>query len=200
MGLRSWFLKHALLYDYLMRFFGRAEGKSWLIHEVIRPVAGERILDLGCGTAAILHELQDVEYLGVDNNPRYIKAAIRRHGSRGNFICADLGAYNVTNLGQFDKILLLGVLHHLPDSTIRQMCSVLPQMLKPQGILVSIDPAIEDGQHPVARVLARLDRGRYVRSSTEYVRLLEKHFTHIDKIVRHDLNQVPYTHLVLRAN
>ena len=183
-----------------MRLIGRAKGKSWLVNEVIRPVAGERILDLGCGTATILHELHDVEYFGVDNNPRYVKAAIKTHGPRGKFICADLSADAAENLGQFDKILLLGVLHHLPDSNIRQICSVIPQMLKPDGVLISIDPAIQDGQHPIARILARLDRGRFVRNSTEYLRLLEKDFTRIDKLIRHDLNRVPYTHIVLRAS
>jgi len=52
----------------------------------------------------------------------------------------------------------------------------------------------------VGRVLAALDRGRYVRDEPGYVRLFDgSPFTLEVVRVRHDLLPIPYSHLVIEA-
>jgi hypothetical protein len=44
--------------------------------------------------------------------------------------------------------------------------------------------------------LAR-DRGEYVRSEQEYVRIASQVFGNVEAAVQHDLLSIPYTHLIL---
>ena len=71
--------------------------------------------------------------------------------------------------------------------------------MKPAGALVTIDPALVKRQHPVARLLAKIDRGRHARNTEHYRSLIEPTFTVQEEIIRHDLLKVPYTHAIFRA-
>jgi SAM-dependent methyltransferase len=199
MNFRKRLLEQPWVYENLMKIFGRKENLSWIADRLITPIDGERILDLGCGTATILTAMSNVEYTGIDNNSRYIEKAVERFGHRGKFICADLNDEIVATLGTFDKVLLLGVMHHLPDPSIKQTMALIPKLLRPQGVLITMDPAFEKNQHPIARIMARMDRGRFVRSTNDYVALIQSKLTIVDQTTRHDLNRMPYTHAIIKA-
>ena len=62
-------------------------GRSKYVRDYVRPVAKDKILDIGCGPADILNYLPDVDYTGFDSNPKYIVAARKRFDNRGNFLC-----------------------------------------------------------------------------------------------------------------
>src|SRR5436190_23144807 len=76
------------------RFFqwliGISRTRRVLAEEFIRAKSGERLLDIGCGTAEILDYLPEVEYLGFDQNESYIRAARKRYGPRGSFVGGDV--------------------------------------------------------------------------------------------------------------
>src|SRR5262245_64697948 len=75
------------------RAFGRLIGGSareTYVREYLRPVAGERVLDIGCGPGDILAFLPPVRYVGVDLSANYIAAARARYGTRGEFRCEDV--------------------------------------------------------------------------------------------------------------
>lgn len=199
MNFRKRLLELPWAYENLMKIFGRKESLSWITDRLITPTNGERILDLGCGTATILTAMSNVEYTGIDNNSRYIKKAVERFGHRGKFICADLNDEIVATLGTFDKILLLGVMHHLPDESIEQTMALIPKLLRPQGVLITMDPAFEENQHPIARIMAQMDRGKFVRSQDDYVALIQSNLTIIYQTTLHDLNRMPYTHAIIKA-
>jgi len=182
-----------------MKIFRSKKSLEFVADKLINTVEGERILDLGCGTATILSVMPNVEYTGIDNNPNYIEKAVSRFGHRGKFICADLNDEIVKSLGTFDKILLLGVMHHLPDESIKQTMALIPKLLRPQGVLITKDSAFEENQHPIARIMARMDRGRFVRSTDDYVDLIQSKLTVVDQITLHGLNRMPYTHAVIKA-
>jgi len=120
-----------------------------------------------------------------------------RHGHRARFLCLDVADERVQNLGEFDVILISAVLHHLTDDEIGSMLKHASTILKPDGRLVSIDPTIDDGQHPLARLIARLDRGRYVRTTDRYRELVQRQFTPVEIIIRHDLLRIPYTQCIM---
>lgn len=112
-------------------------------------------------------------------------------------MCLDVADERVQNLGEFDVILISAVLHHLTDDEIGSMLKHASTILKPDGRLVSIDPTIDDGQHPLARLIARLDRGRYVRTTDRYRELVQRQFTPVEIIIRHDLLRIPYTQCIM---
>jgi SAM-dependent methyltransferase len=158
-----------------------------------------RVLDIGCGTARILEQLPEIEYVGIDHNRRYISAAQQRFGSRGAFYLRDVNAFEFTSFGTFDRILLLGVLHHLNDGESIELMGKLATCLSPAGRLVTFDNALVKGHHPIATALSKLDRGRYSRSPENYRRIIESSLTVEKELVRHDLMRVPYSHAAFIA-
>ncbi|MFM8644786.1 MAG: methyltransferase [Actinomycetota bacterium] len=199
MGLRTWLLEIPIVYDLLQNGLNRSETRTWFSDQVICATDGMRILDVGCGTATILSLLPNIEYIGIDHNPKYIAKARLIHRDRGEFRSVDVNDAQFRKLGQFDRVLLLGVLHHLNDGECIKLFSALRQASKEDGQLVTLDPALVSGQHPIARALAKLDRGRYARTPQQYQSLIETSFVVTSEIIRHDLLRVPYTHVALRA-
>jgi 2-polyprenyl-3-methyl-5-hydroxy-6-metoxy-1,4-benzoquinol methylase len=174
-------------------------SREWFVRDVIKAERGMRVLDIGCGPADIYSRLGEVSYLGIDHNAKYIKQAQARFGHSARFECWDVTDHRLTEQGQFDVVLLLGVLHHLTDDAIAVMLSHAVRTLRPGGRLITHDPAIEDSQHPIAKLLAKIDRGRHVRSLASYLNLLSPHFTPAEVFLRHDLLRVPYTNSIITA-
>lgn len=164
------------------------------MRDYVHPFSGMRVLDIGCGPAEILQVLNDCNYLGIDPNERYIARARESFGERGQFMVASATFIEQLEM-QFDRILLLGVLHHLEDEEARTVAQSTARLLSPGGRLVAgFDPVFHKRQHPVARLLASLDRGRFVRTSDEYQNLLSDYVQVLRADVRHDLMKVPYSH------
>jgi len=199
MGSRTWLLEIPIVYDLFQDGLTRSETRTWFSDQVICASDGMRILDVGCGTASILSLLPNVEYIGIDHNPKYIAKARVSHGDRGEFRSVDVNDAQFRTLGKFDRVLLLGVLHHLNDDECIKLFSALRQALREDGQLVTFDNALVSGQHPIARLLAKLDRGRYARTPQQYRSLIETSFVVESEIIRHDLLRVPYTHVAFRA-
>jgi SAM-dependent methyltransferase len=199
MGSRTWLLEIPIVYDLFQDGLTRSETRTWFSDQVICASDGMRILDVGCGTASILSLLPNVEYIGIDHNPKYIAKVRVSHGDRGEFRSVDVNDAQFRTLGKFDRVLLLGVLHHLNDDECIKLFSALRQALKEDGQLITFDNALVSGQHPFARLLAKLDRGRYARTPQQYRSLIEVSFVVESEIIRHDLLRVPYTHLAFRA-
>lgn len=199
MGLRSRLLEIPIVYEVFMNGLAGPEASSWLVNDVIEIAPDMKVLDVGCGIADILSELPDVEYIGIDHNPKYIDKARLRFGTRGQFEVLDVNDPSFKDFGTFDRVLVLAVLHHLNDDEIKNLMRSLSKCLAKDGRLVTFDNAIIKGQHPIARFLAKADRGRFSRSPEHYRRLLESSFRVEGEFVRHDLLRVPYTHVAFTA-
>ncbi|MGA7757948.1 MAG: hypothetical protein WCA57_08880, partial [Ilumatobacteraceae bacterium] len=72
-GIRS-VLSLASVYRFAQRAIGAEAFRETLAAEVLDVSEGDRILDVGCGTADILDHLPDVDYLGFDSSDRYVDA------------------------------------------------------------------------------------------------------------------------------
>lgn len=160
-----------------------------------------RVLDIGCGPAAFYaryHGVEGVTYIGIEPNSAYVAAA------RERFPGIELHAGTVPQVrdrvtGPFDLIVLEGVLHHIDDATAREALAFAAEWLAPGGRLVALDPVLIKRQHPVARALARLDRGKHVRTLHGYRTLGISAFPDAAVNVRNVSGQlrVPYDHSVL---
>lgn len=177
-------------------------GDGCRIHmsEYVKPLPGEKVLDIGCGPGDILHYLPAVEYLGFDINPQYIQSAQQRFARRGRFFCGDVGLATIEQeAATFDLVLATGVLHHLDDEQAMRLFRLAHQALKPAGRLVTFDGCFVAGQSKLSRFVVSRDRGQFVRRPDEYRRLAASAFQRIESSVRHDLLRIPYTHLILRC-
>lgn len=196
--------KDLLALSFLYRFFGSAiRGEGWQIYlrDYVRPKAGDRILDLGCGPADILQLMPAVDYTGVDLNADYIQSAQHRFGDRATFQCADICSFELGgSAGSFDIVLATGVLHHLDDEQAVQFMNVASSALSKNGYLVTLDGCREPQQSVVVRWLLNSDRGKFVRYRQDYERLALAKFDRVEADVRGDLLRIPYTHCIMRCH
>jgi SAM-dependent methyltransferase len=176
----------------------RGDTGERYVAEFVKPRPGDKVLDIGCGPGDMLTCLPGVDYVGLDISPEYIEAAKRRFGTAGRFYCTDVGLASIGHeLGQFDLALATGVLHHLDDERAARLFELARLALRPGGKLITYDGCYVPGQSPVARRMLSMDRGKFVRTREEYVRLASAHFPVIESHVRHDLLRIPYTHLIM---
>jgi len=186
------------------RLFRRLVGGEfvWRIHlaEYVKPVSGDKILDLGCGPADVLNYLPAVNYTGLDINPEYVHSAQKRFGSRGRFLCGDVGRAAIEGeQGTFDLVLATGVIHHLNDAQAAGLFDLARLALRPTGRLVTFDGCHVPQQSRLVRWLLAHDRGKFVRTREEYLRLASARFAKVEAHLRHDLLRIPYTHLIMRC-
>ena len=175
-------------------------NRSRFVDDILKIQPGQRILDIGCGPADILNRLPaGIDYCGFDMEPRYIEEARLRYGNRGSFFVRAVTPEAVDDLGTFDVVTSLGVLHHLNDNDVETVLASAAKVLRPQGRLVTVDGAYVLGQNPVARVLLWMDRGRHVRTPAAYLEMALRHFPDAKASVFHDLLAVPYTHCIIEA-
>lgn len=182
------------IYRLFSNIVGQPSARHVYVNDYIRPDEGDRILDIGCGPGDILEYLSDsVTYLGIDMSQEYIEAARKRFGRRGNFICQRLDEQVVSEIPLFDRVIAIGVLHHLEDKDALQLFNVAQLALKPGGRLITVDPVFFEGQPRLERYLVSKDRGEYVRSDKDYKRLIPQYFNHVETDIRSGLLHMPYS-------
>lgn len=106
-------------------------GKGLL--EFIAPDPQQSILDLGCGTGTLTHELSALagSVLGVDASPEMVAAAKQRF-PRLEFMVAD--ALDLPFADAFDIVFSNAVFHWIPDHDL--LLKALRRALKPHGRLI----------------------------------------------------------------
>jgi SAM-dependent methyltransferase len=192
----------------LPRVYSRFQ--SWLavpgalaqVAQYVGAQRGDAVLDIGCGPAAILTHLPDVEYLGVDLNARYLEHARRRYAARPGavFLQQDVRRLPSEWAARFDLVLAFAVLHHFSDDQVLELLSTVRAFMKRDARLVTFDPAYVPSQPLVARMLAASDRGRFVRRVDAYESLARGVFGSVTTHVRSDLLRVPYTLLFMECS
>jgi SAM-dependent methyltransferase len=195
-GLRS-LLATPWVYSVFSGLVGATAAREEFVRRYVRPSNGDSVLDIGCGPGDLLDFLPAVRYMGFDISHRYVEAARRKFGDRGEFLCARVGDVAAVMPNRFDVAIAFGVLHHLTDDAALGLFREARQVLKPQGRLVTIDGCWDRHQSRSARWLLARDRGRHVRSEEDLVHLGATHFGHVEADVRRDLLRIPYSHVIL---
>lgn len=171
MRLIEWILEHPRVYAAWQAPF--VSQKFAPVERHIRHQAIRRILDVGCGPGTNAPLFAGADYIGVDSNERYL--AIARAKYRGRFIQADLQTADLSSLGSFDTILVNSFLHHLPDEAVRRILQQLQNLLDPDGVVHVLELVLPE-RRSLARMMARLDRGRYARGLAAWRDLFDAHF------------------------
>jgi SAM-dependent methyltransferase len=169
------------LRDWKNRFL----GTPW-VYDTLRPLVvggldlgvlarfcatqpGDRIFDLGCGTAQLVSHLRFERYLGVDLDPVALARAARIASPRVRFLEGDAWDGELRNLNP-TCVLMIGVVHHLSDVEFRRLIERLRAGDSGSRRLVVIDVTFLEGMW-LNNLLSRLDRGRHVREVASYERL-----------------------------
>lgn len=139
--------------DQYERFKRERSQPFYDLMDMLRPVAGSHIVDLGCGTGdltGVLHErLMAKETLGIDSSASML--AKHPEASRLKFEQADIATFDQKG---WDVVLSNAALHWLPDHS--SLFARLTGLLNPGGQLAVQMPANNDHPtHVVAHALAR---------------------------------------------
>jgi SAM-dependent methyltransferase len=189
------------MYDFTQNVLGASRSRKKLVREYIRAKSGDRLLDVGCGTAELLPYLpRGMHYVGFDLSQPYIDSARKKYGDRGRFECMDIASFDDESIeGGADIVLAIGLLHHLDDELARALVRTAWDKLKPGGRLITLDGTLTPDQSKMARALILRDRGQNIRSPQEYQALAEGTFASVKATIRQDMLFVPYTHCILEC-
>ena len=185
-------------YQLYWTLIGGSARSRILVQDYIRPRPGDRILEIGCGPGTIVPYLPPSEYVGFDANSHYIEKASKRF-PKAKFICETVSQYTLPQKSYFDTVLALGIVHHLDDRESVQLFRIAHEALRPGGKLVTLDGVWAGEQSRTERYLLAKDRGRFVRSESEYVKLASEVFSQIKSNIRPRLLRIPYTHIILEC-
>lgn len=191
-------LGHHSLYVALQRAIG-ADRLRYRCLDELALSDGDTVIDVGCGPAYYFARLPRVRYFGFDTSRHYIEHARRRWGSEtAEFRCEIFGPEHLSELPPADAVLLLGLLHHLSDEQVRHLLQVAAGSLAPGGRVISVDPTLHPGQHPISRWMSKNDRGEYVRAPEGFVALASEAFEDVDGQVVSDATRIPTSHWMMR--
>ena len=185
-------------YSMLMRAFV-AKDKREFFEEFIGFTPNERVLDVGCGPANILKSLNvSIKYTGIDLNPKYISSATTQFGSFASFLNVDVDELASLSFEKFDKILILGTLHHLSDDQVDSLLYNSSRLLEDDGVILTHDPVRSIGQNRTSKKLMDLDRGKFIRFERQHLSLFDKYFNTTSEI-RSNVMRFPYQIIYVHA-
>jgi SAM-dependent methyltransferase len=186
-----------LLYQTFQKLGGFYGARLTAIDMYLKPEAGERIIDIGCGPGYLARDLPGgVDYLGFDLDQRYIEFAKRRFGERGRFFCRRFDRAAAETYGPADIVMMNGVLHHISDMDATAILAAVHDALRPDGVLFTLDGAYTDAQSSFSRFMLEHDRGRNIRTPGQYVNLLKESFVSVEPHIHEKLARIPYTFFV----
>lgn len=191
-------LSYPKVYSFAMRLFVAKNRRNYL-ESFIAFKPNESILDVGCGPANILRNLNvSINYTGIDLNPKYISSASSRFGSFAKFLNLNVDELANLNLEKFDKILILGTLHHLSDDQVKSLLETTSRLLSNNGELITHDPVRSIDQNRVSKTLMDFDRGKHIRFDNHHLSLFSKYFD-ISFQIKDDVMRFPYEIIYVKA-
>lgn len=129
-------------------------GRLDRVHDDIRArlKPGERVLDVGCGTAALAVRLakRGCHVTGIDISPPMLAQALQRlreEGLEEEVILRELGAVDLDTAfpdGAFDAVVSTLVLSELSDDEIAYTLAECWRILRPEGQLLIADEVLPD--------------------------------------------------------
>lgn len=165
--------------------------------EALALTAGQRVLDIGCGPAYYFDKLPRCDYFGFDTDPVYIAHAKRRFGDRGRFFNEPYTEARRNELPPLDRIMLMGLLHHLDDVACEGLLDLVARSLAPDGRVATLDTVLFEGQSTFSRLLAKNDRGDFIRYPEGFLAIARRRFGNVEHRIIGDTWRIPFSHFLM---
>lgn len=134
------FSKDAADYDQSKRYDSLRETYPAIVAEAVSSPFGA-ILDIGCGTGALLQMIQvkkkDARLFGVDLSEKMVQVAKAKLGGKADLRVSDSEKLPFPN-GAFDLVMCTYSFHHYPNPGA--VLSEVRRVLAPGGRLILVDP------------------------------------------------------------
>ena len=166
------------LYNFTQSILGGYRfTEQYTLRQHLHPIlnADTIVIDYGCGTGRLAEFLANdvLYYFGVDINERNIYLARRNYTNLKNTsFQSEIGPILPSVFEKDVVIVMVGVMHHLSDSEITEIFTLFKSLPVRTLKFVTCDPVHTPSQNPLARGLMLLDRGKFIRSSLEYEKLI----------------------------
>jgi len=164
------------------------DGSHWsLIQRIYALTEGESVLDVGCGMGHLFALVKDkFDYLGIDTSqPMLKKAQDFFPENEDKFKLGD--AYDLSALPEFDTVVAVGLILHLPDSE-----RVIKQLWNQARICIVFSAWI--GETPLKRKVPMSFKNRILRKHfiqrRETVQRLRGIFNRLPDLDR--VEQIPF--------
>jgi ubiquinone/menaquinone biosynthesis C-methylase UbiE len=171
------YLDHPALLDFRQKLFslGKQTNKQWLTR-LIKPSAGDLVLDVGCGTGRYA-ELFDCAYYGIDTNSEYISYAQKKH--KGTFQVMNASRLQFSDK-MFHHVFSVGLLHNMSDENVTKTLEEMKRVCIPGGTIVIIEAVYPTNKvNVVGYTLLRLDPGHFARRLDHLTGIVSKSFPQI---------------------
>lgn len=169
------FLESPSIYRLSQKIF--APGAEKGLAEIVKHAVGElslpgRSLDVGCGPNSWLTKA-GIKPFGLDISYSY-SLAYQQTGPATTASAMELPFKS----SSFDNVWSIGVLHHLPDDAANQAIQEMLRVCKSGGDVIFMDAVLPLSlwRRPLACLVRKLDRGKFMRSQEELESLLPEKF------------------------
>jgi len=165
-------LGHPVVFNRIRPLF--VGGIDWtVLYKELDAGSDAVVLDVGCGTGIAHQYLRGFrEYHGFDTDRIAIDLARKNTvGPNIDYQCRLLEEDDLRRIRP-TKVLLSGLLHHLPDAEVVELlrlCGATPSVDR----IATADAVYLPGEH-VSNLLAFFDRGRFVRTTEGFLALVER--------------------------
>jgi 2-polyprenyl-3-methyl-5-hydroxy-6-metoxy-1,4-benzoquinol methylase len=147
-AIRQWFAEEAAYHN---QFAGGRFEEHPMLYQVFdwhcafepyfHPASSMRVLDFGCAEgqalAALPNDRRGFKYVGIDSSQSLLQAAQTRNPDGEYRQMPDDGRIPAQD-GEFDYVVVLGVLHHVPN--VSHYLAELVRVLRPGGRLILREP------------------------------------------------------------
>lgn len=125
-------------YDSFVEPFNRALRKIGM--KLYPPVAGIKVLDVGCGTGTTLNLYQKAgcNIFGIDSSPEMLSIARNKLNSQAELLLGNAAKMEYSN-ETFDLIISMLTLHEMPQNVRSNVLCEMIRVLKREGRILIID-------------------------------------------------------------
>jgi ubiquinone/menaquinone biosynthesis C-methylase UbiE len=118
---------------------------------------------------------REAKYVGFDLNSDFINFARKRYLNDKNkkFVKVNVLTSKAIQKSKFDAVMLISALHHFSDDDLKILLQTVKKMTKKVVIIADIIP---DPPHLIQKFFARIDRGKFVRTAPDKLKILSKYF------------------------
>jgi ubiquinone/menaquinone biosynthesis C-methylase UbiE len=139
------------LYDPFVRLLAREKHVRGRLLDAAEPLAGARVLDIGCGTGSLVVMLKRrqpaARVSAIDPDPKALARARAKAGAAGAEVAFEQGYADALPYagGAFDRVLSSLMLHHLTSAETDGALRECFRVLAPGGTLHVLDFAEQGG-------------------------------------------------------